>query len=216
MILIALSASFIGFMIYFIVKGLSPIKSSISRILFGDNNLENKISSFFDIKPKKQTKSVKAKSTKGTKSTKSVKGTKSAKSAKSVKGFNPPRRRTLKDILKDTIAVTKVTPATLIEQIQYEDELLGYIQTTVDNMKEDYYYVQDMTGYNNKIAVLYQLCDGQTLKIKVRCKELPQKGQIIHVTEITTDKKWGKTPEGEWYRKDETEQLLTKYVKIKA
>ena len=107
MILIALSASFIGFMIYFIVKGLSPIKASISRILFGDNNLENKISPFFDIKPKKQAKSVKAKSTKGTKSTKSVKGTKSTKSAKSVKGFNPPRRRTLKDILKDTILNNK-------------------------------------------------------------------------------------------------------------
>ena len=122
-ILIVLVFLYLGFFIYFSIKGTSPLKTAISKILFDEKNVDNKLSPFFDInssgknKIKKsqstkaksvKTKSVKAKSVK-TKSEKpkSVKPksekaksmkTKSAK-ARSTKGDNPPRR-SLKNTLK--------------------------------------------------------------------------------------------------------------------
>ena len=116
-ILTVLVFLYLGFFIYFSIKGTSPLKTAISKILFDDQNVDNKLSPFFDIhsngKKSKKTKSTKAKSVKAksvkaksvkTKSEKpkSEKGrsmkTKSAK-ARSTKGDNPPRR-SLKNTLK--------------------------------------------------------------------------------------------------------------------
>ena len=110
-ILLVLFLVYFGFFIYFLSKGLLPLKTIISKLLFDEKNVDNKLSPFFDISAKstKSAKSAKikkisnnAKSTKSTKSTKSSKTTKSklnSRQAKSTKGFNPPRR-SLKNTLK--------------------------------------------------------------------------------------------------------------------
>jgi len=110
-ILLILFLTYFGFFIYFLIKGLLPLKTNISKLLFDDNNVDNKLDPFFDYgtKSTKSAKSAKikkisnnAKSTKSTKSTKSSKTTKSklnSRQAKSTKGYNPPRR-SLKNTLK--------------------------------------------------------------------------------------------------------------------
>ena len=117
-ILTVLVFLYLGFFIYFSIKGISPLKTAISKILFDEKNVDNKLSPFFDINMNGKNKIKKAKSTKAksvkaksvkTKSekAKSVKTksekprsmkTKSVK-ARSTKGDNPPRR-SLKNTLK--------------------------------------------------------------------------------------------------------------------
>lgn len=120
-------------------------------------------------------------------------------------------------LLREVLEHTEVPKTNLKDRLKYENELLGYLQTTIPKMKDDYYYVSGVSTYNKKMITLYHLKDGDELTIKVRAKglDVPVVGDIIKVLEITTDKKWGKDKDGNWYRKDEMEQLLTKYSFVK-
>lgn len=117
------------------------------------------------------------------------------------------------ELLRDVIAHTTFQKTSIIDRLKYENEFLGYLTSTIPKAKEDYYYVQNITGYSNNIYTLYQLKTGQNMSIKLRTRnpDKPQVGNIIKVLEITKDKKWSKDENGEWYRKDEYENLLTKY-----
>ena len=72
-ILLILLFAYIGFFIYFTLKGISPIKVSISKIIFDDKDVDNKISPFFETNTRNKYK---------------------PKDNKSTKGNNPPKKKT--------------------------------------------------------------------------------------------------------------------------
>ena len=113
---------------------------------------------------------------------------------------------------------------TIIDKIKYEQEYLGYIQTTV-NIDKKYYYITDI---NEAWLTLYQLNTGETLKIKCRKKTQNQNpivtGNIIKVLKIEPEPKFkllkdengkeilDKNGKKQWYRdQDDLEDILQKY-----
>lgn len=64
-ILLILLLAYIGFFIYFALKGISPINVSISKIIFDDKDVDNKISPFFEINTRNKYKPTENKSSKG-------------------------------------------------------------------------------------------------------------------------------------------------------
>ena len=115
-------------------------------------------------------------------------------------------------LLKEVIKKARLPKTTMLDRMHYEQEHLGYLQMTLPDVDEDIYYVLDMTGYNKKLAVLYRLCDGGSLTIKIRTKQavLPKLGDIIHILEITRSRKYKKVGD-KFVQIDEMEDLLTKY-----
>ena len=73
--------------------------------------------------------------------------------------------------------------------------------------------------YSNKTVLLYRLNNGEiiTMKIKGKVFDLNPLIQydIIKTLDISEEPKWGKTPEGEWYRKEETELILKKWANVR-
>lgn len=105
---------------------------------------------------------------------------------------------------------------TIKNRIQSELEHLGYIQTTLENISDEYYYVNEING---NWLTLYQLHTGNTIKIKSRKKYLQDTNidvnKIIKIIEIKDEQKWCKDAMGEWYRSDETEPILTRFLVLK-
>ena len=163
-ILYILILAYIAFIIYYLIKGISPLKTALSKILFDNKDIDNKFNPFFEVnsintkntkntKITKSTKNIKkAKSTKSEKSEKNAKSVKSSKPTKnklrllntrSVKGDNPPRR-SLKNTLKikagnkDRLIDNKIQAFNLrnINNINTENEFLD-LQTKEDLKKED-------------------------------------------------------------------------------
>ena len=112
--------------------------------------------------------------------------------------------------LCETIDYPKTTTK---NRIQSELLHLGYIQTTIENVPDVYYYV---VGINGNWLSLYQLKTGESTKIKSRKKYLTdtdiEVGKIIKVIDISDEPKWRKDNMGEWYKSDETEPILTKFL----
>ena len=111
-----------------------------------------------------------------------------------------------------------VKPASVLDRIQNEAELLGYISLTIPECDDDYYYVTEVKGNTSRMIGLYHLKDGQSEKIKCRkaCfeKNPLESGEIIKVLEKTLDKKYKKVGD-DFVRTDETELLLTRYTILK-
>ena len=105
---------------------------------------------------------------------------------------------------------------TIKNRIQSELTHLGYIQTTIDTIEDKYYYVTDLSG---NWLTLYQLNSGHSKKIKSRKKYLSETeidtGKIIKVLEISEEPRWRKDAMGEWYRSEETEPILTRFLVLK-
>ena len=141
-ILVILVCIYVSFFIIYGVKGLSPLKTAISKILFeqdNEKNVDNKLSPFMEINPAqaKSTKSAKIKkiekSTKSTKSTKSSKSKFKKKRAKSTKGDNPPRRS-----LKNTLKINFGNRDKLVEnKIQADNLKKNNIITSDNNFLND-------------------------------------------------------------------------------
>lgn len=115
--------------------------------------------------------------------------------------------------LCETIDYPKTT---IKNRIQSELEHLGYIQTVIDSVSDEYHYVTDMNG---NWLTLYQLNSGDSKKIKSRKKYLSETeigvGKIIKILNISEEPKWRKDNMGEWYRSEETEPILTKFLVLK-
>lgn len=107
-----------------------------------------------------------------------------------------------------------------LERMRLQHEILGYVNITCPNMDEDYYYITDVTGTSARMVTMYQLCTGDSWKIKVRKKQYDsnpiEKGQMIHVLEILNDKKWikvGEDADGKpiFERSEARENILKNY-----
>lgn len=128
--------------------------------------------------------------------------------------------KTLKDfdsvaLLKEIVTSIETEPATVNEQIQYQSELLGYIDIVLPDVDPDLYYLVSIDGKYSPFYKLYNLKTGETMVIK--CKKSVAKknpvnpGQMLIVLETERSNKWGKDAVGDWYKKDEEETLLAKY-----
>lgn len=123
----------------------------------------------------------------------------------------------LKDI--DTIGFLKEYSDTLEnaniplqEQIKFEFEMLGYINTIYDNVEKNICYVLDIdTKYSPKLT-LYSLGTGKEITVKVQKSvyenNIIKKSSIIHINKfeqkyksIRTENGWEKTSEKEWWIK---------------
>lgn len=107
----------------------------------------------------------------------------------------------------------------LSEMIRSELEYLGYIQTVL-SVGSSYYAVADINSkYANRIVKLYQLNSGDVTTVKIKAKTFEDSplevGDVIKTIDISEEKKWGRTPDGEWYRKDETEFILKKWAIVR-
>ena len=121
----------------------------------------------------------------------------------------------LKDI--DTIGFLKEYSDTLEnaniplqEQIKFEFEMLGYINTIYDNIEKNICYVLDIdTKYSPKLT-LYSLGTGKEITVKVQKSvyenNIIKKSSIIHINKfeqkyksIRTENGWEKTSEKEWW-----------------
>ena len=105
---------------------------------------------------------------------------------------------------------------TIKNRIQSELNHLGYIQITLDNVSDEYYFVTDING---NWLTLYQLHTGSTIKIKSRKKYLQdtdiEVGKIIKIIDVSDEPKWRKDSMGEWYKSEETEPILTRFLVLK-
>nr|DAJ47476.1 MAG TPA: DNA-directed DNA polymerase [Caudoviricetes sp.] len=108
----------------------------------------------------------------------------------------------------------------LSEIIKAEIEFLGYVQTTLPRLSDNYYAILDINDkYANRVVKLYRLNNGEILTVKIKGKVFNdnpvEQCNIIKALDISEEPKWGKTPEGEWYRKEETELILKKWANVR-
>lgn len=108
----------------------------------------------------------------------------------------------------------------LSEIIKAEIEFLGYVQTTLPKLSDNYYAILDINDkYANRVVKLYCLHNGKMSTVKIKGKvfnDNPVKQyDIIKTLDISEEPKWGRTPEGEWYRKEETELILKKWANVR-
>lgn len=124
------------------------------------------------------------------------------------------------ELLTDITDNYKYQTTTLREKILFELDLYGYIQTTIPSLTMDYACISKIDGkFSNKHVTLYRLKNGEAEAVKVKGKTLDNNplevGDVIRTVECSEEKKWGRTPEGEYYRKDEYETILKKWAMVK-
>jgi hypothetical protein len=108
----------------------------------------------------------------------------------------------------------------IADKINYELEYLGYIQTIIPSLSLEYAYVTNIDGkFKNKNVTLYRLQNGETEIVKIKAKTFEDNeiviGDVIKTIECSQEKKWGRTPEGEYYQKDEYETILKRWVYVR-
>ena len=91
-ILLVLILAYIVFIIFYLLKGISPLKTALSKILFDNQDIDNKFNPFQEVNSKN------TKRTKLTKITKDPKIAKSTKSAKSKKNANAKSAKNSKSV----------------------------------------------------------------------------------------------------------------------
>ena len=119
-------------------------------------------------------------------------------------------------IIKDIINSYIPLKTNIIEKINFQNELYGYIQLTNPNFNKQYAYVQSINGKNNKLVTLYRLNDGSTETVKVREKvfnnNMFNKGDIIKTIDCYKEKKWKYDNATEsYFQIDEEEIILSKW-----
>ena len=102
---------------------------------------------------------------------------------------------------------------TLFNRLDYERKVLKYVVTTSQDIKPDYWYVVELTGFSNNVATLFQICDGKQQKIKIDKNFKVKEGDVIHILEYTEKKKWRKTDTG-FEQTDELETVVSKLSKV--
>ena len=122
--------------------------------------------------------------------------------------------------IQEIYKITENKDLPIADQINYELEYLGYIQTTIPSLSLDYAYITNIDGkFKNKNVTLYRLQNGETEIVKVKAKAFEDNellmGDVIKTVECSREKKWGRTPEGEYYQKDEYETILKKWIFVR-
>ncbi len=125
-----------------------------------------------------------------------------------------------KDIIDYLYENTDYPKTSIKDKIDFESELLGYIQMTLPNVDQSYAYVLNIDEkYKNKVISLYRLKNGENEMVKIKAKQFEDNpvevGDIIKTIECSEEKKWGRDTEGNFYQKDELETILKKWSQVK-
>ena len=105
----------------------------------------------------------------------------------------------------------------LNEKLQNELELLGYVQTTVDNIPPEYAFVKEYEcKFKNPKLTLYRLCNGDIEVVKVKRPKYDEnpihQGDIIKTIEASNEGRWYKDKDGEWQQdRNDKETILKKW-----
>lgn len=109
------------------------------------------------------------------------------------------------------------TDISLNEKLQNELELLGYVQTTVDNIPPEYAFVKEYEcKFKNPKLTLYRLCNGDIETVKVKRPKYDEnpihQGDIIKTIEASNEGRWYKDKDGEWQQdRNDKETILKKW-----
>lgn len=103
----------------------------------------------------------------------------------------------------------------LNEKLQNELELLGYVQTTVDNIPPEYAFVKEYEcKFKNPKLTLYRLCNGDIEVVKVKRPKYDEnpihQGDIIKTIEASNEGRWYKDKDGEWQQDRNDEETILK------
>lgn len=120
------------------------------------------------------------------------------------------------ELIKDICSTLNYPKTTIIQKISYQQEFLGYIQTTIPNIKPSYAFVQKIDGQQTRRVSLYRLNDGSIEILKVRKKAFSNnpfnENDIIKTIDCYEEKKWKYDKENEsYYQIDEKEMILSKW-----
>ena len=102
-------------------------------------------------------------------------------------------------------------------KLQNELELLGYIQTTVENISPQYAFIKEYEcKYKNPKLTLYRLCNGDVEIVKVKRPKYDEspirQGDIIKTIECSNEGRWYKDENDEWQQdKNDKETILKKW-----
>ena len=119
-----------------------------------------------------------------------------------------------KGLCREAIKQIDVPETTFKDNIRYENEFLGYVQTVKPNLSGDYYFVQNASGYNNNLLTLYQIKTGKVSTVKNRSKKKVKADDMIKIPEIIYDHKFKKEKDGDkekWVALDEREYVIKKF-----
>jgi len=102
-------------------------------------------------------------------------------------------------------------------KLQNELELLGYIQTTVENISPQYAFIKEYEcKFKNPKLMLYRLCNGDIEVVKVKRPKYDEspihQGDIIKTIECSNEGRWYKDENDEWQQdKNDKETILKKW-----
>ena len=92
----------------------------------------------------------------------------------------------------------------LVQKLQYELQILGYVQTTAPNISCDFHMVIGFQGKTEQFIQIYQLQTGKTrtlrYKKKFREHNPTEVGDIIKIVEESMEGRWMKNQADEWVR----------------
>ena len=126
-------------------------------------------------------------------------------------------------LIKDILEHTDLPQTSLIDQIKYEFDFLGYSTLTSARFNEEHWYVVDVLGVYKNAVLLYNLRFGtyRTIKFKKdKYADPPVKGNVIKVNEYTERNKM--KPDGvdengkkKFITLDEREIVISKFSIIR-
>lgn len=102
-------------------------------------------------------------------------------------------------------------------KLQNELELLGYIQTTVENISPQYAFIKEYEcKFKNPKLTLYRLCNGDIEIVKVKRTKYDEspihQGDIIKTIECSNEGRWYKDENDEWQQdRNDKETILKKW-----
>ena len=111
----------------------------------------------------------------------------------------------------------------LIDQVKYEIEYLGYTQYNNDNISDFYYIVTEFKTYKDATKpsiMLHNVKTGKETKARIKKSSIYKAnpfGQysILRIDNFKYDLKKRKNEDGEWVETDEYECVLEKYQNMK-
>ena len=106
----------------------------------------------------------------------------------------------------------------IMEQIKFEQEMLGYIEYKNDKIPKHFWIVIDFKTYNNSskpYLILYRLNDGLTIKTKIKKAKTFDSNPFglysILIFEDFSYERKHKQVDGKWVEVEETEPILNAY-----
>ena len=121
-------------------------------------------------------------------------------------------------LVKELCDNIKNKPLSIIEQIKFEDEMLGYIEYTNAEIPKYFWIVTEFKTYNSKskpYLTVRNLNNGETIKTKIKKAKVfdtnPFEQYSILIFNNLSNEHKHKKVDGKWVEIEETEPILNAY-----